>query len=269
MNTRGDIMIDAHIHIEKSPYTLEWIMEYIKEAQKKGIDEINLLEHTHRFKEWMPLYEDTRKADPLAKQWIDDHQTISIQEYYEFIKNMRKISFPIKVNFGLEVCYFPTQEPFIRKMLNEFNFDFAIGSVHYVFDVPYDLKTISPAMLWSKYDVNAIYKDYYERCIKCVQSGLFTQLGHPDTIKMFTQYQPTIELDSYYHRLSEALVTHHVIAENNVGCYYRYHHPDMGLHDHILSIFKQHNVQMTTSSDAHIPSHVGTHIKDIYEKTIH
>ena len=59
-----------------------------------------------------------------------------------------------------------------------------------------------------------------------------------------------------------------MLAENNTGCYYRYHHQDMGLSDELLSIFKQHGVKMITASDAHQPSHVGMNIKDIYEKTM-
>lgn len=260
-------MKDAHIHIEKSTYTLEWIQQYIQQAMDMGIDEINLLEHTHHFKEWMPLYEDTRNAHPLAKKWIDDHQPIPIQRYYDFIKLARQQEFPIKVNFGLEVCYFPSKENFISDMLNEFPYDFAIGSIHYVYNVPYDLKGISIEMLWDQHFVNDIYQEYYRLVIQCVESDLFTQLGHADTIKMFQAYQPTIDLIPTYKKLAEALVQHHVIAENNVGCYYRYHHPEMGLNDTLLSILQEYHVMMTTSSDAHIPQHVGMHIKDIYQKT--
>ena len=42
-------MTDGHIHIERGPYTLEWINEFVKKAVEMQIDEIRLLEHCYRF----------------------------------------------------------------------------------------------------------------------------------------------------------------------------------------------------------------------------
>lgn len=260
-------MIDAHIHLETTTYTLEFLDAYIQQAQKMGIDEIHVLEHTHHFKQWLPLYADAIKETPEAEAWLLKHEMIDIQSYYDFIELARKQDYPITVKFGLEVCYFPQKEAFIKEMLDDFNYDFAIGSIHYVFNRPYDLKGVSENILWNVYPVNTIYQEYYELVIKSVTSDLFTQIGHPDTIKMFTEYQPTIDLIPYYHRLAAALASHQVIAENNVGCYYRYGHPDMGMSDTLLKILKEHQVMLTTSSDAHVAAHVGMHIADIQKKT--
>ncbi|HBR31007.1 MAG TPA: hypothetical protein DD733_02875 [Clostridiales bacterium] len=48
-------MIDAHIHLERGPYTLQWINEFVKTAVSRGIDEIWLLEHCYRFSEFVPM----------------------------------------------------------------------------------------------------------------------------------------------------------------------------------------------------------------------
>lgn len=260
-------MIDAHIHLEAENYTLEYLNAYIQQALDMGIDEIHVLEHTHHFKEWLPLYEDAINEAPETKQWLLQHDMIHIQRYYDFISFARTQNFPITVKFGLEVCYFPQKEAFIKTMLEDFDFDFAIGSIHYVYLRPYDLKGISEKILWNVYPTNDIYEEYYRLVIQSAASGLFTQIGHPDTIKMFTDYKPDIDLTALYQELAETLVSHHVIAENNVGCHYRYGHPDMGMSDTLLNILKEHHVMLTTSSDAHKPAHVGMHIKDIQEKT--
>lgn len=97
-----------------------------------------------------------------------------------------------------------------------------------------------------------------------VKSDLFTQLAHPDTIKMFNYY-PTYDLKPTYHELAKLLVKHHVKGECNTGCYYRYHHQDKGLSKELLDIFKEHHVDIITASDAHKPADVGTCIKDIYK----
>ena len=33
-------MIDAHVHIERGPYTLDWLNQFIEAAVKNGITEI-------------------------------------------------------------------------------------------------------------------------------------------------------------------------------------------------------------------------------------
>ena len=35
-------MIDAHVHLEKGPYTREWLQEFIFYAQERGIRKIYL-----------------------------------------------------------------------------------------------------------------------------------------------------------------------------------------------------------------------------------
>ena len=60
----------------------------------------------------------------------------------------------------------------------------------------------SKDILWNKFDVDDIYRDYYELIFSLVKSDLFTQLAHPDTIKMFNYY-PTYDLTPTYHQLAD------------------------------------------------------------------
>ena len=53
-------LIDGHIHIERGEYTVEWIREFVNQAQKMGIDEIRLLEHNYMFPEFAPMYDSAR-----------------------------------------------------------------------------------------------------------------------------------------------------------------------------------------------------------------
>ena len=54
-------MIDGHMHLENGPLTKEYVYEFIDEAILKGIDEIQILDHTHRFKEFEKCYEPLKK----------------------------------------------------------------------------------------------------------------------------------------------------------------------------------------------------------------
>lgn len=259
-------MIDGHVHLEKGPLKKEYVYEFIKEAQTKNIDELQILDHTHRFKEFAPIYEKCRINEGQIN-WLNNDLKDSIYDYINLIEEMKKEKLPIKVSFGLEVCYQKPEEERIKKLIKDiYDWDFLVGSVHAIDYIVYDSKW-SIDELWNKYSVNDIYRRYYEIMFDLIKSDLFDQLAHPDTIKMFNYY-PTYDLTDTYNKLAELLNEHDMKVENNVGCYYRYHHKDMGLSDELLKIFKQHNCKMITVSDAHLPKDVGSYIKDIWDKTM-
>ena len=54
-----------------------------------------------------------------------------------------------------------------------------------------------------------------------MQSSLFTQIGHPDTIKLFDIY-PSYDLMPTYTHLAKLAAQKGIQMENNTGCYYRY-----------------------------------------------
>ena len=259
-------MIDGHMHLEYGDLSKEYVLQFVESAVKNGMDEIQILDHTHRFKEFRPVYEGVRKASPYQEEWLNNKEMkfhSTLDEYCALIKKIKAMDLPIKVSFGLEVCYVPEYEETLREILKPYHFDFLVGAIHSIDGLLYDMPW-SKELLWEKYNVDAIYHRYYELIFDLVKSDLFTQLAHPDTIKMFGYY-PTYDLKPTYHELAELLVEHHVKGECNTGCYYRYHHPDKGLSKELLDIFKEHHVDIITASDAHKPADVGTCIKDIYK----
>lgn len=259
-------MIDGHVHLEKGPLTKEYVYEFINEAINKGIDELQILDHTHRFKEFAPIYEGCKKIE-AQKEWLAGDLKDSVYDYIALIEEMKKEKLPIKVSFGLEVCYQPEEKERLKKLLSIYDWDFIVGSVHAVDYIVYDSKW-SLDELWHKYPVDDIYRRYYEIMFDLVKSDLFTQLAHPDTIKMFNYY-PSYDLTETYNVLAELLNEHNMKVENNVGCYYRYHHKDKGLASDLLKIFKDHNCKMITVSDAHYPKDVGNCIKDVWDITMY
>lgn len=261
-------MIDGHMHLEYGPLHKEYVLKFVEEAVNKGLDEIQILDHTHRFKEFEPMYEEL-KAYPIQKKWLENKEMKfkdTLDDYFALALEIKQMDLPIKVTFGLEVCYVPKYKEFIKEIVSHYPYDFLVGAIHSIDGILYDMN-FSKDLLWEKYDVDYIYKRYYELVFDLVKSDIFTQLAHPDTIKLFNYY-PTYDLTPTYHELAKLLVEHHVKAENNTGCYYRYHHKDMGLSEELLEICKEHGVEMITASDAHQPGHVGTNIKDVYKKTM-
>ena len=237
------MLVDGHMHLENGPLTKEYVMEFINEAYKQGFDRIQILDHTHRFKEFEVIYQGVKEASDQQREWLANKKMKfkdTLSSYVRLINEVKEEELPIEVLFGLEVCYVPEYKEEIRRILESYQFDFLVGAIHSIDGLLYDMPW-SKEILWDKYNVDDIYHRYYELIFDLVKSGLFTQLAHPDTIKMFNYY-PTYDLKPTYHELAKLLVKHHVKGECNTGCYYRYHHPDKGLSKELLDIFKEHHV---------------------------
>ena len=39
-------MIDGHMHLENGPLTKEYVLSFVEAAKQKGLDEIQILDHT-------------------------------------------------------------------------------------------------------------------------------------------------------------------------------------------------------------------------------
>lgn len=256
-------LIDGHMHLEYGPLTLEYVLQFVEEAHRKGLDKIQILDHTHRFIEFESIYEELKKYE-VQKTWLEnksmkfkDH----VSDFIALMQDIKHMSLPVEVTYGLEVCYVPQHEEFLRTLLAQYPFDFLVGAIHSIDGLLYDMP-FSKELLWNRYAANDIYRRYYELVFQLIRSDLFTQLAHPDTIKLFQIY-PDYDLQSTYEKMAQLLCEHHMKAENNVGCYYRYHHPDMGLSTKLLKIFQTHNVELIYASDAHQPSDVGLYIQEV------
>ena len=259
------MMIDGHIHIERGAYTLEWVSEFVKRAQETGIDEIRLLEHNYMFPEFAPMYESVCAKSEFVNNWFQRKACgKNYREYLELIEKVRETSFPVKIKFGLEICYFPKYEELIGELTKDKGFDFLLGSMHFIGDFAFDHKP----ELWEGIDVDRAYERYFEDSVKLAKSGLFDGIGHPDTIKIFG-HRATYPLTDYYEALASALAEQNMYADQNSGAYRRC--PDtaaLGMDPELLRILKKHNVPIITSSDAHCPEDVGYMIRELQECAI-
>ena len=253
-------MIDGHIHIERGEYSLEWINEFVKRAVETGMEEIRLLEHNFRFEEFAPMYASPCEKSSFVKAWFDRAGAVrKYQEYLDFVKEVRTHEFPVRIKFGLEICYFKEYEKFTSDLVKDKGFDFLLGSIHFVDDFAFD----HTAELWEGHDVDTIYRRYFEDSISLVKSGIFDGIGHPDTIKLFG-HKPSYPLTEYYEALAVELEKSGMYADENSGAHRRC--PDtasLGMEPELLEILKKHNVPIITSSDAHCPEDVGDQIREM------
>ncbi|MEG0014113.1 MAG: PHP domain-containing protein [Cellulosilyticaceae bacterium] len=255
-------MIDGHVHLERGPYTREWMTRFVEQAQVMGITRLYMLEHTHRFEEFTEVYESIFKDEIVAKEqteWFYKKPKLKIEEYIVFAEQMKRINWPIEVKFGLEVCYFPEKEELLRQKLDEYPWDFLIGSVHWIDGWGFD--NAKTKWSWERKNVDAIYQRYYEVMIQLVESKLFNSLGHPDSIKCFGYY-PRNTLTGMYHQLAMALRENNVKTEFSAGLHINYNHEELGPNKELFQILLEHQVEFVVVSDAHRPEDVGKYIKE-------
>jgi len=135
------------------------------------------------------------------------------------------------------------------------------GAVHWIdgwgFDFP------AQKEIWKTVDVNETYRRYYEIMCELCESGLFTGLAHPDSIKCFG-YKPACDMTASYNELATLLRKYSMYAENSGGLRLNYGSGlELGLNKQLLEIFKHNGVTIYTASDAHKQSDVGANICEL------
>ena len=262
---KGDVnMRDVHVHFlhgNGGGYTQEFFEGFITNAERAGLHEIYLLEHTFQFTEFEKIYAPVKAYNDYQCNWINRKMDGSIERYLRFIETVRDNAYPIKVKFGLEVCYIPKTEDKLANVLDEYDFDFLTGSVHWINGWGFDFS--SQKEIWEMADVNKVYREYYKIMCELCESGLFTGLAHPDSIKCFG-YMPTNDMIDTYNELAMLICKYGMYAENNGGLRLNYS-PDLelGLNKRMLDVFKKNGVMIYTASDAHKQSDVGANIREL------
>ena len=253
-------MIDGHIHIERGDYSLEWIEQFVNRAVERKLDEIRLLEHCYIFEEFMAMYDPVCAHSKYVDDWFQRKAgKHKLPEYLALMEKVRKQKYPVKIKFGLEICYFKEYETFIEEMTKDKGFDFLLGSIHFVDGFAFDHKPEH----WIGMDVDTIYCRYFEDSVSLAKSKLFDGIGHPDTIKLFG-HRPSFSLLGYYESLAEALSNRNMYADQNSGAARRCPETaSLGIDKELLHVLKKKNIKIITSSDAHCPEDVGDKIQEL------
>lgn len=260
------MLIDAHVHLERGPYELAWIRRFVGQAQTMGLGRLYLLEHSHCFREFAPVYDRVTTGDPAIdgyqRAWLSRKLDKSLGDYRRLIAEIRGKNWPLEIRCGLEVCYFPGAEEETRKVLAGFDGDFLTGSVHWVdgwgFDHPRNRNS------WTNRDVGAVYRRYYEIMLNLLDAGLFDHLAHPESIKCFGHHPP-YDLADTYQTIARAAKSAGIKVEYNNGLRVNYGREAPGLSPVFLRILLSEGVEILTASDAHRPEDVGRYIAETQE----
>jgi histidinol-phosphatase (PHP family) len=255
-------MLDAHVHLEGGEYTLGWLRRFTDVAVSRNIDQIYLLEHSHRFIEFLTIYESARKHNEYQRAWLKKRFVKRINEYCEFADLCREKTFPVRVRFGIEICYFHDAEKLIEDLKLDDRFDFLTGSVHWIDDWGFDLRRGD----WKDKDVDSVYARYFQTAIDLITTGIFDIIAHPDSIKCFG-YRPRTDISDLYKGAASAARKHRILFEQSCGLANKDAHIELGLDSEYLKILIENGIEFVTASDAHRPEDVGKNI-EVAEETV-
>lgn len=251
-------VIDGHIHIEKQDYSLELIENMERIALQKHIDELYVLDHTHKFKEFNFLYDNI--TEEITKEHFKKVGRMSVKEYLDFISLVKSKTWKVKFRFGLEVCFFKESYDELKEVLNKLpRFDFLIGSIHFVSGAGVDISRD----IYLKVDVDEFYRQYFKDLDFMIKTKMFTFIAHPDLFKLFGVF-PSFNLEPYYENLAKTLKEYNQETENNSGLV-RYGYPYPGLSDELIKTFLKYDVKFHKSSDAHKYEDIGRCFNEITE----
>jgi histidinol-phosphatase (PHP family) len=129
-----------------------------------------------------------------------------------------------------------------------------IGSVHYI--APgWDVDNPKYLSRFREYPVEEIWALYWRHYVRCIESGLFDFVAHPDLPKKFG-YRPPGDLRRYYQPAIESLVKQDVAFEVNTAGLRKEAEEIYPALDFIELAHKA-GVAVLINSDAHAPGEVG------------
>ena len=251
------MLTDYHVHLrpDEPDTTFERYMTadnaatYRRIAGDNGIDELGVAEHIYRFRQALQVWD-----HPL---WLEN-AVDDIDDYCGFVRSETDLK------LGIEADFIPGREEQLRDLLDARDWDFVLGSIHFLGEGALD---------YAKYDVwnsgrsaDHVWRTYFTWLGEAAASGLFDVLAHPDLVKHWGQQRPRPERDlrHYYDLAMEQIAESGVAIEVStaglrkpVGEIY----PDRAF----LEMVADAGNPIALSSDAHLPEHLGHRYDDALE----
>ena len=194
---------DLHVHESHSSDAPGATVEkYCRVAERRGIDEIAFTSHFII-------------SGPDRDFGLRPHQ---IPGYLEEIERAQETT-NVALRRGIEVDYFPKEERELERILDDHEFDFILGSLHYISGIDIGARRVFPRF-FSGRPLEESLNIYFDGWRKAVESGLFDALAHPDYFRKYlhlTRPEPATweEYGTTVYEALDSLRSHGVGIEVN------------------------------------------------------
>jgi len=244
------VLTDYHVHLRpddpaagaSSAFSRENAERYLAVAEERGIGELGVAEHIYRFEDSLRIWD-----HPFWREWASD----DLGEYCRFVREETTL------RLGIEADFVPGREDHTQNLLEEHDWDYVIGSVHFLRNEAVDID--GEWDIWNRRgEPEDVWTRYFEWVGEAARSGLFDVLAHPDLVKVWggERPQPEGDLRRFYERAMDGIAESDVAIEVSTA----------GLRKPVGEIYParaflemclEAGRPVSLSSDAHVPDQLG------------
>ena len=244
------MLTDYHLHLRPDApgtepaefFTAANADRYRTVAAERGIAELGCAEHVYRFAQALEVWQ-----HPLWRESARD----DIDEYAGFVREETDLK------LGIEADFVAGREDRMATLLDMHDWDFVVGSVHFVgehavdhdgYEV-WDHRSQRPDELWRR---------YFRTLGEAARTGMFDILAHPDLVKIWGPRRPVPEGDlrRFYELAMDGIAESRIAIEVSTA----------GLRKPVGELYPARaflemcldaGCPIALSSDAHVPGDVG------------
>jgi len=243
------MLTDYHVHLRPDDvdasagehFSQAHAERYRSVASERGIAELGVSEHIYRFEQALEVW-----RHPFWLPYAHD----DLDEYCGFVREQTDL------RLGIEADFVPGAEDRMANLLGARDFDYVIGSVHFVREGAVDMDDYS---VWDTgKSAEEIWRRYFQTLGESARSGLFDVLAHPDLVKMWGGERPRPEGDlrNYYELAMDGIMESQIAVECSTAGL-RKRAGELYPVPAFLAMCLEAGVPVALSSDAHRPEDVG------------
>jgi histidinol-phosphatase (PHP family) len=200
------MLTDYHVHLRQDDlehagadaFTAANAERYQEVAAERGVDVLGVSEHVYRFRQALDIWQ-----HPFWRAQARD----DLDGYVHFVREETSLS------LGIEADYIPGTEDRMATLLESHDFDYVVGSVHFLANDALDME--GDWDIWRNADVEKVWMRYFETLGEAARSGLFDILAHPDLVKVWGDPDrvPRRDLRFFYDRAMDGIADSDVAIE--------------------------------------------------------
>jgi histidinol-phosphatase (PHP family) len=243
------LLTDYHVHLRTDArentaerfFTAANAERYREVATERGIAELGVAEHIYRFAAAMEIWQ-----HPFWRQYAHD----DLDDYCGFVREETDL------RLGIEMDFIPGREDRIANVLDGRDWDYVVGSVHFLRDHSLDTEEYS---VWGAGEsAERVWGRYFETVAASALSGLYDIIGHPDLVKVWGSAAPMPDRDPryFYEPAVEAFAEAGVAVELSTAGWRKpvgEQYPAVPF----LEMLIDAGCPLALSSDAHTPAQLG------------
>lgn len=245
------MLTDYHVHLrpdddlgpDSAPraFTAANAERYRAVAAERGIEELGVSEHVYRFRQALGVWD-----HPLWQACATD----DLDAYCAFVREETDLK------LGIEADFVPGREDRMRSLLEERDWDYVVGSIHFVAEGALDYELYD---VWnSGRSPDHVWRTYFTWLGELAASGMFDVLAHPDLVKHWGKERPWPEKDlRFYYDLAMESIADSGIAVEVSTAGLRKPVGEIYPSSAFLEMVVDAGNPIALSSDAHTTDHLG------------